>query len=70
MSVKNRLRKLETATAPKCGLLPIAIVMPDDPTEQARVRAEIAQHEAAGQRVIVIQGYDDDPLDKLVDEFI
>ncbi|TVT58374.1 MAG: hypothetical protein FHK80_07215 [Azoarcus sp. PHD] len=69
-SLENRLKRLEGGALPHAGELPHVAHWPeDDPHEQARIAAELAARERAGQTCIVARG-GENPLDALVEHFI
>lgn len=70
MTLQTRLKRLETANKPHSGELPYVVRWPeDDPREQARIAADIADRERAGQTCIVVRG-GENPLDALVEHFL
>lgn len=69
-SLENRLKRLESGTLPHSGELPHVAHWPeDDPREQARISADIAARERAGQTCIVVRD-GENPLEQLVECFL
>ena len=67
-----RLTRLETASTPSAGELPVAITLPPDatPAERAAIYEDVARREAAGQTVLLLTLTTDNPLDVLVEHFL
>ncbi len=66
--IRARLERLEQRQKPSPGMLPVVVVLPDEP-ERAQVLADVQSRRARGEHVICV-GPGEDELSALVDCFV
>ena len=70
MNLISRVERLENGVQSHSGELPYVVRWPqDDPREQARIAADIAARERAGQACVVVRE-GENPLEQLVEHFL